>query len=481
MVVARQTYSEKEKISLSNLSIIFSVKIDSADRLNNFRFNVDYLHAHFSDLELVVVEQDGRGEVKECLDAYSPSVRSIYHSIDHDGVHYKTRNLNLATNLASREIIMMCDCDVLCPPEALHKAVQILEQESALISPHNGIMTEIAKEHFTHTSPAAVLGQRTFFTRDFNKNDKEPDYSKMYPLYGNENYFNMGGCILYRKRDFYLAGGWNTNMISYGFEDDEFVYRFKKLGYRHRKFRTNNIYHLQHERGKESIYNNFYRSNEQEYEHVLSMTEAELRHYALNGFKRIRYDVAKELDVINTDTRFSITMNDADKVDLQHTSIIVPVRIPDKWWLPPLNHFVGYLERKFKNYEVIIAEGDSKNCKYLPNRKNAKYIRSREKYDVGRYIRIALNAALYDTVAVWDFFTMISPADVGAAAQKVHHTGEVVFCQDNGWYTEGIFKRKRGNGAVFFSRKQMSDEQLVNESLSFFKVDHELTEATRLW
>jgi len=481
MARAHPTYAEVQKIPLDNLSIIFSIRIDSEDRLDNFRFNLEYLHAHFAALELVVVEQDGCGAVRQCLEAYKHAWKYVYHSIDGDGVHYKTRNLNLATNLASREIIMMCDCDVLCPAYALFKAVEILKKESALVSPHNGIMTEIARSCFTHTPPAAILRQGTFFGRDFNKNGRPPDYSKMYPLYGNENYFNMGGCILYRKKDFNLVGGWNTNFLSYGFEDDEFVYRFKKLGYKHRKFRKNNIYHLQHERGKESVYNNFYRSNEQEYEHVLSMTADALRHYALNGFKKIRYDVAKERVMINTDARFSVEMNDTHKVDLSNTSIIVPAHIPDKWWLPPLNHFIGYLEREFKNYEVIIAEGNSKNCKYLPNRKNVKYLHSREKFDMGRYAVIALNDALYDTVAVWDFFTMIDPAEVGAVLQKMQHTGEVIFCQDNRWYTEGVFKWKKGSGVLFFSRKQISGEQLVKEILSFFTIHHELTEANRLW
>jgi hypothetical protein len=238
---------------------------------------------------------------------------------------------------------------------------------------------------------------------------------------------------------------------------------------------------LQHERGKESVYNNFFRSNEQEYERVSGMTEDELRHYALNGFKRIRYDVEKELEVTNTSTRFSMEMSDAHKVDLQHTSIIVPVRILDEWWVPPLNHFLGYLENKFKNYEVIVAEGDAQNCRYLPNRKNVKYIYSKEKYEFGRYVEIALAAVLYDSVAVWDFFTMINPADVGVALQQVQRTNTMIFCEDKGWYTEGVFKRIRGKGAVFLSRKQMSEEQLVQAIRSFITLDYELTKATRLW
>jgi GT2 family glycosyltransferase len=55
----------------------------------------------------------------------------------------------------------------------------------------------------------------------------------------------------------------------------EFVHRLQKLGYRLEMLDNNILYHFYHERKSDSLYNNFFRSNEAEWENVVAMDEAQ--------------------------------------------------------------------------------------------------------------------------------------------------------------------------------------------------------------
>ncbi|MEO6523836.1 MAG: glycosyltransferase family 2 protein [Mucilaginibacter sp.] len=394
------------KIQASLISIIMSVKIESEDRLRNLKINLDFYKSYFEDYEIIIVEQ---GEVSSLGEInFDRKIRHFF--IPTLSCHYKAHNLNLATSLATRQIVIMTDVDVICNPSSIKKAIQSIQNGSSFIAPYNGIVAEISKG-MSVMRIEEIVSNLAYFPKNFQNDLKSYDYSMIKPMFGNMNYNNTGGYIIYTKEAFYSIGGWNTNFISYGYEDMEFVYRIHKLGYELVRYEEYNIYHLEHSRSYESYYNNFYRMNEAEWLNVKSMNTTNLLKYALNGFRKIIFDNNLETNLINTERAFLIESKTSTKIDLLDLLIIIPVYMPEIKNLGYLTLLIYYFEQYFRNYEVIIVEGETRNCKYLSTKKNTRYIwLGTESYCEKTAIDRALKESSKNIIAIWDYRTMINPS-----------------------------------------------------------------------
>lgn len=436
------------KYSIPELSIIFSIKVDSKDRIENLEYLLEYYDCFFSKFEIIIVEQDTSSKLKELL----KNRRNIIHFfLPTSNCHYKTRNLNLGTNLATRQVIMMSDIDIICPPQAIKKALQLINQGGSFIAPYNGIVVEIKKEFLAKiNSITELITSLEYFPKDFNLNLEKFNYNNMQPMYGGTQYDNTGGCLLYTKKDFYAVGGWNTNFISYGFEDMEFVYRIKKLGYTLKRIEDNNIYHIEHKRSTDSFYNNFYRSNEQEWLNVNAMSAAQLLEYSLNGFKKVILDNQKEIDIVNSDDTYSISFTESSKIDLSGLSIILPLYVPDATCIASLNILVYYFEAYFNNYEIIMIEGESRNCKYLKNKKNVRYHwLGTGPFNYARSVEQGMKESARSIVAIWDFNNLINPFLLDKRLKLfIKSKREKMAFKDSGWYPKGLEKRKKGDDII---------------------------------
>jgi hypothetical protein len=153
----------------------------------------------------------------------------------------------------------------------------------------------------------------------------------------------------------------------------EFLYRLGKLGLSHEKIAGYNLYHLEHERLVDSMYNNFYRTNEEEWNHVGSMSPQALRAYALNGFRHIEFDPGQCIRVRNTRQAYSVEQVHTGKPDLTHLAILVPLLTPWAGYGEHLDALLNYLEQTHNGYEVILVEAGARDYKYLKNHKNVKY------------------------------------------------------------------------------------------------------------
>ncbi len=92
-------------IDLSLLSVGISVKVDSSDRLRNLSLVVRYFRTFFSNIELIIVEQDAEGG--RCAHLAGDGVK--HYLLRTADCHFKSRNLNLAASLSTRPYLKMCD------------------------------------------------------------------------------------------------------------------------------------------------------------------------------------------------------------------------------------------------------------------------------------------------------------------------------------------------------------------------------------
>lgn len=410
-----QSIADK-RYSLKDLSVVISVKAESNDRLVNLNFIFKYFEYYFKDYEIIVVEQDYSSKLSDLV-LERVGVKHLF--LQSEGCHYKTRNLNLGASVSNRPIIMICDCDIICKPEAIILSIEKLKQGSTFISPHNGITAQI-KKHFFKEKPSihSIVKQLPFFPKDYDVRINDFDYSDFEPLYGNSNYDTSGGAIFCDKEALAKIGGWNTNFISYGYEDMEFIYRIKKLGYPLEKLNDFNLYHFEHERTTDSMLNNFYRSNEREWENICSMTSEELRNYALNGFKKIILDNRKEFYFCNSREEYSLKLINSSKVDLQDISVVVPVSFNNGHTHKVLKLFLDNFEASYNNYQIILIEYNSREFKYPDNLKNLKYfwLNKGEKESA---INLGIKQATTTYIAVWELDCSVAPQELEKSLELV--------------------------------------------------------------
>ena len=161
---------------------------------------------------------------------------------------------------------------------------------SHFVQVFNGILVELSSEFVDNDMKfPQVLDQLRYFPPSYQGSPDRYHHQHMHPIYGNHKYLATGGATLCQRHAFNLVGGWNENFISFGFEDQEFCERIRKLDSELERIDGYNAYHMEHPRLNDSVYNNYYRSNESEYLRVLEMDAATLQDYANKGFRSIEF------------------------------------------------------------------------------------------------------------------------------------------------------------------------------------------------
>lgn len=365
-------------IDLSNVAVILSVKVDTQDRLANVERLASF-YAHYGQgVEIIVVEQGGSAQINPDIGRGLDPI-FVYDT----GCHWKTRNMNLGARLSARNILLMSDCDTIPHPDALAEGLARITNGSKFVNLYNGLVINISKRF-----AASAESWDDFFNRARISDpiDIEPDAAfgdaDQEPLYGNARYRAVGGCFLVLRREFFRAGGWNENFVSYGFEDMELDTRLRKLGIEASRTERHSLIHFAHERGWDSRYSTFYRLNQQEFERVSAMNADDLQHYANRGFKDMIFDhdheyVRESGTSVETWRKFK-----SDRLDLFNLVVVVVADAQlvgyDASCLGP---FADYLEEHFWNYDLRVNEIAGTHYKHIQTKRNLDYRIWRDGYD----------------------------------------------------------------------------------------------------
>ena len=209
-------------INLKHVTFIIPIKIDSQDRLRNYRIIIDYLTKEF-DTNIIVGESDQISH-KELLDIH-PSIE--YHFIHNESeLFHRTRILNYMTKISKTNIICNYDTDVIFPTQQYLDAIQLVEDGKTLVFPYGGKFLDV---------PTTLFDK--LIEKDFiNIGELEVCHPN-----------SLGGAFFFDKEKYGSIGWENENFISWGWEDNERIVRLTKMG--HQWGRTNGVlYHLNHER-----------------------------------------------------------------------------------------------------------------------------------------------------------------------------------------------------------------------------------------
>lgn len=248
----------------SPLSVIVPFRVDMPDRLRNLETITAYLGRYFPGAETILVEMDARSKVPHRLAAQYDA-----HVFIKDGGPFaKARAVNDGLLRSTRPIVAFYDVDVLVHPAAAQEAVEtILRGSYPVVLPFNGTFLDIGGETRDRIMRELTVGDLA--VRRMSEADSRPDIAVRF----------VDGGVFFARRDLIsLEGGFNRKMISYGWEDLEVLMRLEKLGY-YKTYLKYNLIHLDHARGPDSVRNEHYERNREEYDRVAAMSRSELRRY----------------------------------------------------------------------------------------------------------------------------------------------------------------------------------------------------------
>jgi hypothetical protein len=258
--------------ALSDLSIVIPFKYDSPDRLANLETVISYFRVFFTDIDLIILEVGDAPYFKPREENQDIQYRFILLS---PGTFlHRTALLNQGAKQSKRPYVTLYDTDVIFPPQAILDTVSYLRThpEAVFGSPYQGICWEVQGE------------AKNQFIQTFDFSSVPMDISPKVGVCINDftciHTQSLGGATFFRRAPFLMAGGYNERFISWGWEDNEIVTRFSKLGFP--PFRISNPYciHLSHPRTIDSQGTHpFFKTNYQEYKRVKRMNPIQLCGY----------------------------------------------------------------------------------------------------------------------------------------------------------------------------------------------------------
>lgn len=417
---------------LSDLTVVIPVKIDTKDRLHNLEIVLNYFKNNFKNVSLIVIEQDVKNSLEEKVKAFG--FDHIFR--ENYGCFHKTWNFNLAIASTNTKYILAYDCDAIFKPKAIFEALQRLkENKTSFIYPYNTYMVQIKKHCFAKIN-TLTLESINNLPHIHHGNKSILDKTNFDLLYGDINWDCTGGALMFNKKDFFLAGAYNPNIISYGCEDNEIDVRVKKLNYTVERLQDYNCYHLEHDRSTDSHYNNFFKNNESEFQKIKQFSDRELFDYVNNGYKNIKFDTRHNLKIINTSTEFNISLIEENKIDLSDLDIIMPVFVDTDDRIRNIETVLKYLEKYFKNYKVYLTEFESNRCKYLYHKIGIEYIYVPTLFNKTQTINTALQRCKNKFVCVWDADALITPSGVEQAMNALRTMDYHFAFPYNGWFID---------------------------------------------
>lgn len=224
------------KIDLQDLTFVIPIRIDCIERLENIFFTIDYLSSCFSTNVIVLeADKENNGIV---YDAIRDRVKYVFVE-DLDPVFYRTKYLNILSNMVNTDYIAVWDTDVIVHPIQLYSSVLGLRENNYdFVFPYDGRFFDTGISHRI----------RFFESRNIDYLIENKD-GMLLPYTSTA----CGGGFLARLSDYLDSGGENENFYGWGQEDGERVARWKILEKRVRRTQGP-MFHLYHPRGKNSNY-----------------------------------------------------------------------------------------------------------------------------------------------------------------------------------------------------------------------------------
>lgn len=243
-------------IDLKDITFTIPFRYDSEDRIRNLRTVIAYLNKYFETNIHVMEESHER--------RFTDTGKFQYTFIQtNDPFMHRTRCLNLMAKQATTPFIANYDTDALLPTRQYIESVFLLRNNAYdMIFPYGG--------KFINYIPP-VLDK---IVNNLSLDGVEEHHGHM--IHPN----SVGGAIFWNKQKFIECGMENENFKSWGFEDNERIVRFTRLGLRIWRV-PGMLYHMNHPPSMNSANTSTdqYQRNQTEFNKVNGMDAGMIRNY----------------------------------------------------------------------------------------------------------------------------------------------------------------------------------------------------------
>lgn len=251
-------------LHIDNLTIIFTVRVDSADRLSNIKATLSY-YANHTTCPIILLEASLTPLLESYIHENYPNITYIFE-YDENPIFHRTHYINEEFRLVKTQRAVVIDSDVIVPiPQLIAANKLLLSTDSVMVYPYDG----------------RFIGEDKYFSDLFRK---KIDISIFTAIDGNQQlmfgFISVGGAFMVNISRYKTLGWENEYFPGWGPEDFEREHRLDILG--HKPLRVSGkIYHLHHPRGINSSNSHMplVISTKREYCKVCSMMPDELRDY----------------------------------------------------------------------------------------------------------------------------------------------------------------------------------------------------------
>jgi len=249
------------KIDLKGTSFIYSCRIDTKERAENFKIIYNFYKENCINFFNVFIEDSTTIQLPNLINF---DKFDTYIFKKNEEMYRRCEAFNTGLLLSTHsEIIGFCDIDVIISPDNILKTINYLNEhkECGLMYPYNGLFlctSESIKKEFAKTLKYLTLEK--YFPSNTSINFFNGDI-----LVGHNN--SVGGCVFGRRDNIIKCKGYNSNFIGWGYEDNEFPNRVHKLGYDVTRINEKNaaLWHLPHDglNSSPKAENPYYENNRQ--------------------------------------------------------------------------------------------------------------------------------------------------------------------------------------------------------------------------
>lgn len=265
------------------ITFVTHLRYDHPDRIENLNAIIDYYSTNILSSKFIFVEDD-KEHNKEFDKVKFLKGHTKFLFVPNEHTYYRTRALNVGIKAADTDVVVSMDTDCLVKPEAIHACVKALTTDETLATvawPYNGYFLDVMGE--TRTKILNTTYNFNDIVNDLDGNLNMPlssSYKNFHVRCTDDKHLGTGGFVMFNRKRFLEAGGYNENFIGWGCEDNELVDRLTKLG--HKTFRYSHpdaiCFHLYHSSAQRAE-NPFFNQNSEEWHRVKDMTKEELQKY----------------------------------------------------------------------------------------------------------------------------------------------------------------------------------------------------------
>ena len=250
------------KIDLKDSTFIIPVKLESADRIKNAKIVLNFLQETF-DTNLIIYEFQ-TNQVPELIEI-TENIDYIHEPNSDDSLPFhRTKYLNTMLKRVKTFVTVNYDVDVLLPVEAY------VQSQAAIADGGYDLIFPYGVGNYQRMVNAKVK-------------DSLIDAENIYDIMDASSSLwtaEFGHAQFFKTTSYISGGGENEEFVTYAPEDHERHYRFLKLGYKVGRLNDFPVYHLEHERGKDSVPGTiWHNANMDLYKTISEMSVFELMQY----------------------------------------------------------------------------------------------------------------------------------------------------------------------------------------------------------